>query len=145
MSTFNQTFNRCDNYEYHQRTCLFKTTGKRNRREDIETASKKRKDNMNHVGGALDNTLANYQLNLDDEEQDAGNIVGVLKNSILQLNNRINEELMKKKAIKFYISLHANFHLSSDTSFMTDPPVVLNTDVEEIYESSEVDEILEKT
>ena len=25
----NQTFNRCDNYEMHQRTCYFKTTGKR--------------------------------------------------------------------------------------------------------------------
>lgn len=140
----NQTFNRCDNYEYHQQTCLFKTTGKR-MGEDIESESKKRKDNVNHIGGALQNTVDNYRVNLEDEEQYAGNIMEVLKDSILQLDNRVKEELEMKKAIKFYLSLHANIRLSSDPSFMTDPPVVLNTEVEELYESSEVDVILDKT
>ena len=100
---------------------------------------------MSYIGGALEDTLADYRLSLEDEEQEAGNIMKVLKDSVLQLENRVKEELKRKRAIKFYISLHANFHLSSDPSFTTDPPVVLNTEVEEIYESSEVDEILDKT
>ena len=62
--------------------------------------------------------------------------------AVIQLNNKIEEELLKKKAIKFYMSLHANFHLSSDESFVTEPPAVLNTEAIEIYESNEIDDIL---
>ena len=46
----NQSFNRCDNYEMHQRTFLFKTTGKRSGEhlgKDINR--KKLKDNVNYV------------------------------------------------------------------------------------------------
>lgn len=32
----NQTFNRCDNFEYHKRTLFFKITGKRMADEDDE-------------------------------------------------------------------------------------------------------------
>ena len=40
----------------------------------------------------------------EEEEQEADNIIKVLKESILQLKSRVNVELKKKKAIKFYIS-----------------------------------------
>ena len=43
------------------------------------------------------------------------------------------------------MSLHANFYLGSDETFITNAPAVLNTQAAEIYESSEVDEILNNT
>ena len=140
----NQTFNRCDNYEYHQRTCLFKTTGKRSA-EHLVNDAKKFKDSVSHVGGALDNILVDNHVNLEDEEQDAANVLKVLKESIYQLKGRINEELEKKKAIKFYVSHHVNFNLGNDHTFITGPPAVFNTEAIEIYESSKIDDILSNT
>ena len=60
------------------------------------------------------------------------------------MKNEISEEAVRKKAIKSYSSLHANFHLSSDETFLTSPPAVLNTDAMKVYDSSEVDYLLNK-
>ena len=62
----NQSFNRGDNYEMNQRICLFKTTGKRNGKY-LGTTAKKLKDNINRVGGALNGSVNEYRLNLEDE------------------------------------------------------------------------------
>ena len=75
-----------------------------------------------------------YRLNLEDEQQDASNVLDVLE-STFQMENKINEEVVKKRAVKFYLSLHVNFHLSTDVAFLTDPPVVLSTDSIEVYDS----------
>ena len=126
---------------HHQKTCLFKTTGKRSA-EDVTTTSKKlKKDNVNYVGGALENTLADYRINLEDESQD--DPFAVLKDSVHQLRNKISEELANKRAIKLYISLHAQFRLDSDPTFITQPPPVLNTETTEIFESSNIPETLD--
>ena len=69
----NQSFNRRDNYEIHQRDCLFKTTGKRSG-EHLDTTVKKLKDNTRRVSGALNGTVNEYRLNLEDEQQDASNV-----------------------------------------------------------------------
>lgn len=139
-----QSFNRYDNYIMHDRTCYYKTTGKRHAEDDGYTVNKKLKDNLIYTGGALENTLADYRLVLTDEEQNANNIFAILKDSVSQLRGRVNEELKKKRALKFYLSLHLNFHLGSDETYITEPPVVLNTSAVELYESSQLDEILEK-
>ena len=142
----NKTFNRCDTYEYHQRTCLFKTTGQRSNDDGEGSSSTKRfKDRVNHVGGALNDTLVDYLLDLEDEPQDAGNILQVLKDSFFQLSNKIDEELRKKRAIKVYVAPHAHFHLGSDETFMTDPPALFKTDSLEIYESTHIDDVLNNT
>ena len=139
----NQTFNRCDNYEYHQRTCQFKTSGKRMMVEDNIEVNKRGKDNVRYSGGALQNTLADYQIKLEDEQQDAINIMDLLKTSVFEFKDKISDELDKKNAIKLYFSLHANFHLNSDPSFVTEPSIVLNTDVEETFRSNDLDDLLE--
>ena len=41
------------------------------------------------------------------------------------MENIINEEVPKKRAVKFYLLFHVNFHLSTVT-FLTDPPAVLS-------------------
>ena len=42
------------------------------------------------------------------------NVLDVLKESIFWVENRINEEVVKKIAVTFYLSLHVNFHLSTE-------------------------------
>ena len=51
-----QSFNRRDNYEMHQRVCLFKTTGKQSGGH-LDATAKKLKDNTSRVGGALNGTV----------------------------------------------------------------------------------------
>ena len=123
----NQSFNRRDNYEMHQLVCLFKTTGKRSGGR-LDTTAKKLKDNTNRVGGALNGTVNEYRLNLEV----------VLKESTFQEENRINEEVVKKRAVQFYLSLRVNFYLTTDVTLLTDPPAVLSTDTIEVYDSSDV-------
>ena len=120
---------------------MFKSTGKRSGGH-LDTTAKELKDNTSRVDGALNGTVNEYRLNLEDEQQDASNVLDVLKESTFQVENRINEEVVKKRAVKFYLPLHVNFHLSTDVAFLTDPPVVLSTDAIEVYDSSDVHDAL---
>ena len=95
--------------------------------------------------GALNDTVNEYRLNLEDEQQDASNVLDVLKEYTSQMESRINEVVVKKRAVKFYLSLHVNFHLSTDMAFLTDPPAVLSTDTIEVYDSCDVHDALNST
>ena len=64
----------------HQRVSLFKTTWKRSS-EHLDSTAKILKDNTSRVGGALNGTVNEYRLNLEDEQQDASNVLDVLKES----------------------------------------------------------------
>ena len=59
-------------------------------------ATKKVKYNVNCVGGALDGTMNEFRLNLEDEQQDASNALDVLKESTFQVENKIHEEVVKE-------------------------------------------------
>ena len=120
----------------NQRVGLFKTTGKRSG-EHLDSTAKKLKDNISRVGGALNGTVNEYRLNLEDEQQDASNVLDVLKESTFQM-----EKVVKKRAVQVYLSLHANFHLSTDVTFLTNPPAVLSTDTIEVYDSSYIHDAL---
>ena len=140
-----QSFNRYDNYEMHDRTCHFKATGKRKAVETSEQARKQQKTPVVRTGGALEDTIVEYRHNLENDMQNATNIFDNLKIAVFQLKDKVQEELVRKRAIKMYVSLHANFHLSSDETFITEPCAVLNTDVMEVFESSMIDELLNET
>ena len=58
------------------------------------------------------------------------------------MENRISEEVAKKRAGIFYFSLHVNFHLCTDVTFLTHPPAVRSTDTIEVYDSSDVHDTL---
>lgn len=58
----------------------------------------------------------------------------VLKDEVFNIHDNI--------ALKIYMALHANFHLASDPSFVTEPATVLRLETLEVYESSDFDDIL---
>ena len=53
------------------------------------------------------------------------------------------QDLAQKLAIEIYVSLKLNFHLSVDSSYVTDPPVVFNTEPISLLESTEIARVLE--
>lgn len=63
-----------------------------------------------YSGGALQDTLADYQIDLEGEQQNAGNVMDVLKTSIFEFKYKTLDELDMKNAT----TLHANFHFNSD-------------------------------
>ena len=125
----------------HQRVSLFKATGKRSGGH-LGTTVKKLKDNVSRVGAAPDGTGNGYRPNLEDEHQDASNELDILKESTFQMENTISEEVVKKRAVRLYLSLHVNFRLSTDVTFLTNPPAVLSTYPIEVYGSSDVHDAL---
>ena len=111
----------------------------------LRNVDRRQRDNTSRVGGALNGTVNEYRLNLEGEQQDASNVLDVLKEYTFQMENRINEEVGKKRAAKSYLSLHVNFHLSTDVAFLTDPPSVPSTDTIEVYDSCDVHVALNST
>ena len=111
-SRCNQSSNRNDNYVMHERTCYFKATGKRK----AESSHQPTKKQVLRTGGALEDTIFEYRLNLEDDEQNAPNVFDILKAAVL-LMDTIEEEPVKKNAIKLYVSLHENSHLFSSSFF----------------------------
>ena len=137
----NQQFIRYDNYKMHERVCDFKATGKRKASGDIERLIKRSKLNVEYFGGALDETLVDFRINLKDEPQE--DILKTLKESVLDMKPNIEKELHRKNSIKLYLSLHLNLHLSMDASFITNPPVVLNTTAKELFKLENIEKLLE--
>ena len=122
----------------HERVCFNKATGKRHAED--EDAVSKRKNNVTYDGGAFENRLS-----VGSRNEEQNDIFALLKQSILQQKNKIKEELVKKNAIKFIVSLHTQFHLGMDSTFITEPPAILTTDTDEIFSSSNLNETLNNT
>jgi hypothetical protein len=90
-------------------------------------------------GQALNDTLQDFSINLGEKQQTVDNIYEVLSSSIYRFKNTI----LDKPLIKIYMTLYANFHQSTDPSFMTDPSVVLNTEPEEILAATDINKVLD--
>ena len=88
----------------------------------------------------LDGVLSTYSVPLENEV--TNDPLRLLKDSAITFSDRIVTSVNEKNAIKFYLSLHLNFCLNTDESFVTDPPIVLNSNTEEVYRTSDIDAIL---
>ena len=128
------------------RTCNFRATGERPAplpTKQFGAGAKKR--NVVHTNQALDGALVDFSVDFETEEQTPNNIYDVLKNGVYSLKNTITKELNKKHALKFYVSLHVNFHQAINPTYLTEPPIVLNIDPVELLESTELDPLLDDT
>ena len=119
----NQEFTRYDNYQMHERICIYKTGGKRLLDEDHPTSSKRHKSNISYVGGALKGTINEYSMDLESEDQT--DIFGALRDAVMRVEPSIKQALRNKHALKFQVCLHAIFHLAMNNKIKTVPPAVL--------------------
>ena len=138
------TFNRQDNFSYHERTCEFRATGKRPATNQVGEGEPKRKRPTNARWRAqpLDHVMEEFTVDLEQLEQTPETILDVLKDAILDLKATIEQELEKKRALKIIVALHVNFHQSADLAFLTDPPAVFNSEPVEVLAATDLDEAL---
>ena len=74
----------------------------------------------NH-GQLMSGTLQDLSIRLEEKQQTAENIYEVLSAAVYGYKKAIVNKLRKKLALNVYLSLHVNFHLSTDPTFATDP------------------------
>ena len=88
------TFKREDNFAYHQQTCEFRATGKRPAHTQTGGGEPKRQrtSNVEWRAQALDHVYDEYSLDLEQLDQTPDNILDVLKNAMMDLKTRSNEE-----------------------------------------------------
>ena len=74
----------------------------------------------------------------------ADEVADLLDKMTNAMKEKIREQRSLKKAIKFNMSLHTMFQQATDESIKTDPPVVLVTEMFELFEDDDdIDEILD--
>ena len=151
-STCSATFDRPDNYKYHERACQWRASGvkrsavqvgggtaKRARGEDVR-APIADEPIVRFVAQTLDGVLQDYSIDLDRREQTVDNIFEVLSEAFVAFHDTIISQLQRKHALKIVYTLHLNFHQSTDPTFITEPPIVLNTEPVEILASTDITE-----
>ena len=89
------TFNRQDNFAYHERTCEFRATGKRPAVNQVGEGAPKRqrKTDTRWRAQALNHATDEYTIDLEEREQTPESIMGVLKDGVGELKETIVMEL----------------------------------------------------
>ena len=98
---------------------------------------------VQYIAQALDGVLQEYRINLERREQTVESIFEVLSRAVYEYRNTVVTQLRRKHGLKIIYSLHLNFHQSTDPSFITEPPVVLNTEPVEILASPNIKEMMD--
>ncbi len=150
-------FSRKENMIRHIKICpkSQKGTGiKRSREssgEENETSrqSKKAKIEASYepreVESALSRALVTYRLDLTKIKEDDVN--ELLKEAIMSKKESINKNRNANtaKAIKFFMILELDFYQASDCTIKTDPPVSMHSETYEVYQETDLEEILNFT
>ena len=139
------TYEREDNFKYHERNCNFRATGKRCTTNQVGGGQPKRKrmDNVESDFNALDHTTDHFIKDLKQFVQTPETIINVLKDNIKKLESIIEVELERKRSLKIIIALHATFHQATDPTFLSEPPPVFKTTPIEVLTATDIDEVLQ--
>ena len=137
-----KTFERYDNYCFHERNCEFRLHGKRIAVDQIGGGSSKRQrvnilDSESH---ALDHATDRFTVHLQELNQTPETIIDILRDSIMNLKPTIEVELERKRALKIIVALHVTFHQATDPTFLSEPPPVFKSMPVEILEGTDIDE-----
>ena len=72
-------------------------------------------------------------------------ILNCLKASVHGMKGRIKEFLTRNRSMKFVMDICCIFVRDSDHSIKTNPPICLSTQAFEVYQSSNIDKVLDMT
>ena len=139
-----KTFERYDNYCFHERNCEFRLHGKRKAVDQIGGGAPKRQranilDSESH---ALDHATDRFTVHLQELDQTPETIIDILRDSIHNLKPTIEVELERKRALKMIVALHVTFHQATDPTFLSEPPPVFKTSPMEVLAATDIDEVL---
>ena len=103
---------------------------------------KKRKSNYNiqTTKTAFKKAAVTYKIEYGDN---TNNLTREIEHSVDAMTSRIKQFRIKNKALKFSMSLHLIFEKATDSSILTIPPVCLTTDQLEMYQNTNLLELLD--
>ena len=79
------------------------------------------------------------------EENDGVDYIDLINKSVPAMKGHLEEYQQQRRACKFNMSLHVLFEKAADPSVVSDPPVVLISEQMELYEDTDVNELLTTT
>ena len=144
-------FNRLNNMQRHEEKChqtssISGTGIKRplTTQNDTIILNKKAKPSftINVVKQALQGSATKLKISYPEVEE--ADILTTLYTSIHAMKSTIRQYQQKEKAVKFQIVLQAVFVKAVDPAVTTDPPVVLTSEMFEVYADTDISERMEK-
>ena len=76
------------------------------------------------------------------EDNDGIDYIDLTNKSVHAMKSNLIDYQQERRACKFNISLHINFKKAADPTVVTELPVVLDTEQTEMYEYTEIQELL---
>ena len=98
---------------------------------------------IREVNSALKKALLVYRIQLVDVEQP--DKLQLLNSAVFDMMANLDEARRQKhsKGIKFYMSLALTFYQAANPSVITNPAVVFNSEAQEYFEGSDIQQLLE--
>jgi len=137
-ATCSKGFPRKDNMLLHEKTCGIRGNGiRREVRPPIPVPS-----TFKIVLTSTAFRNANLTWKLKYAANTPHNVTNLLDVSTMAMRNKLLTYQHKRRALKFNMSLHAIFEKATDARITTDPPAYFTTDQYELYEGTNIDELL---
>ena len=150
----NRSYSRHDNMLRHQLACMTKTQSGRGGIKrpaspmDLDVQSPKLPRTENpfvavEIASALRRALVSYRINLSRIVEN--DVIGLLRDAVISMSDKLDEsrKLAQSKAIKFFVVADIEFVQATDPSIITIPPISLHSETYEVYEETDLNEILQ--
>ena len=140
-----KTFNRKEHATRHEKNCkgekqLPTTSSGSGVKRKMTTLTKASDFKIVVANTAFSKAVVTYELSYPDNE--GMEFISLVKNSTSAMKSYIENYRDEHTSLKFNMSIHVNFVKAVDASIVTDPPVVLVTEQMEVYDDTDIDELL---
>ena len=126
----------------------------RSQRATTAAATTRQRMSITRLSSAFQGACVSWRLEFPNQIRSAAdasrttshgaNVQNLLKVSTEKMRDNIRRYQRRRKPIKFNMSIFVDFMQATDESIVTFPPVVLVTDQMEVYQDTDVDELLKK-
>ena len=123
----------------------------RSRRATTAAATTRQRMAITRMSSAFQGACISWRLEFPEIRSNSGaetdashgaNVQKLLEDSTGKMRDYILRYQRARKPIKFNMSIHIDFMQATDESIVTFPPVVLVTDQQEVYQDTDVEELL---
>ena len=91
---------------------------------------------------AFDNAAMTWKLKYPENDSE-DDYIGEIGDSVESMREKITTYQKKRRALKVNMSLHVKFEKATDPSIVTEPPIVFVCEQFEVYEETNIDEVLD--
>ena len=144
----NKSFKRKDARQRHEKNCNGekkqqqppKTVGSGVRRNLVPTPPSNNNFDIAIAQTAFAKAAITWKLKYP--RNDGAEYINLLNQSVTAMKGHITQYHQERHALKFNMSLHVNFEKATDPEVTTEPPIVFVSEQMEVYENTDIDELL---